>query len=221
MVRILPSNHDGGPAKTVKQPKRESADTQLRFPSSIEMPEFTETLKGALQSTRSACEQVNLEIRRFRDEYEGRVRDQQDQIKFLQAKSDWLCRNNEALQADVQVQRTNHDLVIGDMVRICDENQRILEERDKERFEKDLNNLIIDQYRDETIEKRRIIEAKDVEIGYLAEKLTNMEAEAYRLRAQCSHHDRGIGEVQSVGTRKRPNRKRQGKARRGRPAWQR
>ncbi|RYO78159.1 hypothetical protein DL766_010002 [Monosporascus sp. MC13-8B] len=105
----------------------------------------------------------------------------QAHIANLQAMSNQQHQENEILQAKLQEQQTNYNLVIGDMFRICEEKQRILEERDEERFEKEFNSMILAQYRDEATEKQNIIEAKNAEIGALVEESTRLKAELYSI----------------------------------------
>ncbi|RYO76934.1 hypothetical protein DL762_009596 [Monosporascus cannonballus] len=156
----------------------------------------------------------------------------QAHIANLQAMSNQQHQENEILQAKLQEQQTNYNLVIGDMFRICEEKQRILEERDEERFEKEFNSMILAQYRDETTEKQNIIEAKDAEIGALVEESTRLKAELYSMQNQRSHYDNCIRKAPSgvkmdgglvmqgnldVPTLKKPKKRRRRNGRKG--AW--
>ncbi|KAK8125004.1 uncharacterized protein PG998_000763 [Apiospora kogelbergensis] len=168
----------------------------------METLELVDVLRYALHSTRLACAEVNQELQRFRDEHAGQAVNQQAQVTSLQASVERLCQGNEALQADLDIQRSNYNLVVGDMVRLCEERQHILgekqqaleekqhalEERDAALLERDLNSLMLDQYRDETTEKQRMLGAKEVEIENMAAKLTSVEAELCALRNQCCRH---------------------------------
>lgn len=200
----------------------------------MEMPELVDVLRYALHSTRLACAEVNQELQRFRDDHAGRVVNQQAQITFLQASVDRLCRGNEALQADLDTQRANYTLVVGDMVRLCEERQHTLgekqhaleekqhalEERDAALLERDLNSLMLDQYRDETTEKQTMLNAKEAEIECLAAKFASVEAELCALRNQCCQH--AMREVEArpstgaaMSAKHRKRRRRNRRARRG------
>ncbi|KAK7924661.1 hypothetical protein PG985_006715 [Apiospora marii] len=192
----------------------------------MEAPELVEVLRYALHSTKMACADVNQELQRFGHEYTGRVLDQQAQITYLQTSVNRLAQDREALQAELDTQRTDYNLVVGDMVRLgeerqqtLEEKQHALEERDAALLEKDLNSLMLDQYRDETTEKQRVVDAKTVEIEGLAARLANAEAEVCSLRTlwhQCQMSGGesliGTGERASSTKRKRRTRRR---ARRG------
>lgn len=49
------------------------------------------------------------------------------------------------------------------MARIADDKARIFEELETQRFQKELNQLILDQYRDEIQEQKQIIKDKKQE----------------------------------------------------------
>ncbi|KAK6843395.1 hypothetical protein PG987_004255 [Apiospora arundinis] len=200
----------------------------------MEMLERVDVLRYALHSTRLACAEVNQELQRFRDEHAGRAVNQQAQITFLQASVERLCQGNEALQADLDTQRSNYNLVVGDMVRLCEERQHTLgekqhaleekqhalEERDAALLERDLNSLMLDQYRDETTEKQRMLDAKEAEIECLAAKLASVEAEPRALRNQgCQHAMRKVEARPStdaaMSAKHRKRRRRHRRARRG------
>lgn len=173
--------------------------------------------------------EFNIQCRRA---YEAHVQGEQAQIKALQVNSEMLSQENEALQLDLQVQRASYTLVISDMGRICNDKHRVLEERDTARFEMDLSELILDQYRDETRRKEQSISAKQVEIEHLTKKLIIVETEVSTVRNQCGHHDGCAGKVptkmvakvhgeqrlSAPVTRERPKkRKCNGMARKGQP----
>lgn len=62
---------------------------------------------------------------------------------------------------------------------------------------RDLNSLMLDQYRDETIEKQRLVDAKNAEIKCLAAKLASVAAERCALRNQRCQHALCEGEARA------------------------
>lgn len=127
-----------------------------------------------------ACEELCQRIGNF-----GNLQDELRQLR----------QQNNAFEMELQEQRTNYSLVISDMVRICDEKQQLCEERDNERFQKEVNSLIIDQYRDEIAEQRQAINAKNNQSQVLAGQAARLEAEVVSLRNRCYHYEQGGKEM--------------------------
>ncbi|KAI1416926.1 hypothetical protein F5Y13DRAFT_185763 [Hypoxylon sp. FL1857] len=200
------------------------------FPFRTGIAEIALEPNHELPSSRLAGNELNSKALPFRDEDGNRVRGQQDQIEFLLATLDQLRRENESLRTDLRVQRINNNVVTDCMARANYEKQCVSNERDKERFEKDLNSLILEQYRDEIIEKQRIICIKDEEIGHLAGKLRELLIEVHtrgnqRRRAiepEQSNAKFGRDSMKQMrpqeAARKRPKKRNYGgKAKRNRP----
>ncbi|KAI0525814.1 hypothetical protein F5B22DRAFT_255084 [Xylaria bambusicola] len=61
------------------------------------------------------------------------AREQKDSYTFLQQEVRRLRRQNTSLENELREQRTNYNLLAGDMLRICDELRQLLDERDRER----------------------------------------------------------------------------------------
>lgn len=146
----------------------------------------------------------------------SRLVEQQSHHICIQEELLRLRQRNESLEAELHDQQTNYNLVIGDMVRICDEKQRILEQRDSESFQKEMNNLILDQYQDEVTEQKKAIDAKDAGIRELEAKSTRLEAEIssllrnQRRYEQCRAESQHQHEAVNLGT---PPKRRSGRGR--------
>ncbi|KAK7937607.1 uncharacterized protein PG986_014475 [Apiospora aurea] len=156
--------------------------------------------------------EVTRELRRFRG-------DHLDPITVLQARVDSLRQSNEALQKNLNIERVNYSILVGNLVRMCDERQQALEEKkhalDERKaalLEKNLNDLMLDHYRDDTIVKQRMLDEKNAELVSLATKLRKAEAETRKLQKQWGQREICNGETQtSTGTgpstkRRRPRR---------------
>ena len=140
-------------------------------------------------------------------------------ITGLQASVGRLRQSNEAVQAELDTERKNYNKLARDTVRMCDEKQQALEEKRLAHdggkaalLERDLNNLMLDHYRDDTKEKQRMLDAKYVEIARLSSELTNAEAEIQELQDLWQHREICDGETRaSTGagvSTKRPRRRR-------------
>lgn len=98
---------------------------------------------------------------------DGRLK---NKVGFLQRKTESLTqqledalRNSDATISELQRKQTYCNELVGDMARIADDKARIFEELETQRFQKELNQLILDQYRDEIQEQKQIIKDKKQE----------------------------------------------------------
>ncbi|KAI1416944.1 hypothetical protein F5Y13DRAFT_153423 [Hypoxylon sp. FL1857] len=169
--------------------KNESPDNQLRPLSSMTLPEATNGLKLQLWNTSLACEKLCQKVRDLSDEHEALKQEQHDHITNLQEELKWLRQTNNSLQADISQQRANYSLLVGDIGRVCDEKQRIIEQCSSEQFQKELNGFILHQFRDESAEQKKVIDEKNVELRRLGGVVARLEAE---LRNQCCYYERCI-----------------------------
>lgn len=120
-----------------------------------------------------------------------------DPITVLQARVDSLRQNNEALE-------TNYNMLVKNFVRVSDERQQALEkmkhaldERKAALLEKDLNNLMLDHYRDDTTAKQRMLDEKNAKLASLSTKLSKAEAETRQLQKQWGQRKICNGETQT------------------------
>ncbi|KAK7972369.1 hypothetical protein PG988_006503 [Apiospora saccharicola] len=158
--------------------------------------------------------EVKQELRRFRG-------DHLDKITVLQARVVSLRQKNEALE-------TNYNMLVQNFVHVSDERQQALEEKkhalDERKaalLEKDLNNLMLDHYRDDTTAKQRMLDEKNAELASLSTKLRKAEAKISRLRKQWGQREMCEGETQtSTATGTPTQRRRQRRHNRGRKASQ-
>ncbi|KAL9948562.1 hypothetical protein ACHAO5_001662 [Verticillium nonalfalfae] len=111
---------------------------------------------------------------------------QQHQQDALTEEVAHLRQENIQARAELHEQRTNHNLLVGDMARLCDDKQRLQEERDTAAFQKAVSDLILDQYRDETTEQRQVIVARDADLRDLANTCASLDSEVSSLRGLCS-----------------------------------
>ncbi|KAI0165309.1 hypothetical protein GGR52DRAFT_558287 [Hypoxylon sp. FL1284] len=176
--------------------KSESSDEQRSPFLSLTLPEATTGLKLQLWNTSLACEKLCRKIVDLGDEHETLKQEQHDRIAHLQEDVARQRQTINSLQAKINQQRANYSLLVGDMERVCDEKQRVVEQCDIEQFQKELNGLILDQYRDEAAEQNKKAEEKDMELRHLAGVIARPEAE---VQNQCCYYERRI----AVGERER------------------
>ncbi|KAI0398854.1 hypothetical protein F4802DRAFT_613300 [Xylaria palmicola] len=83
------------------------------------------------------------------------AREQRDGYAHLRREVYRLWRRNYSLENELREQYTNYSLLAGDMLRICDEMRRLLDERNREQARKDLNTLSGSQCRTATTEQTK------------------------------------------------------------------
>ncbi|KAI1655478.1 hypothetical protein F4813DRAFT_367142 [Daldinia decipiens] len=171
--------------------KSEPSDEQPRSFLSRALPEATTGLKLQLWNTSLACEKLCQKIRDLGDEHETLKQEQHDRIANLQEELNWLRRANDSLHVEINRQRADYSLLVGDIGRVCDERQIAIQQRDAEQFQKEMNNLMLDQYRDESAEKKKRIEEQDVEIKNLTDLVARLETDA---RNQWCYYERCLTE---------------------------
>lgn len=134
--------------------------------------------------------EVKQELQRFRGEH-------LDPTTVLQARVDSLRQKNEALEK-------NYNMLVKNFVHVSDERQQALEEKNhalEERkvalLEKDLNNLMLDHYRDDTTGKQRMLDEKNDEMASLWARLRRAQTKNRRLQKQRQQREMFNGEMQA------------------------
>lgn len=179
--------------------KRESPGLQSHFLFSEMMPESVRELDTCLWNTSLACQILRENIHKWGADNGYLSEEQRDRITALEEEAARLRQDNDVAQAELQERWTNNDQLIGDMMHLCDEKQALVEERDNALFQKSVSDLILEQYRDETVEQREVIGARDVEVRDLANTCASLDTEASFLRRRCCHLEQFIaGEQQTM-----------------------
>jgi chromosome segregation ATPase len=99
---------------------------------------------------------------------------------------------NTLVQSDLQAQKSDYATLIGDITRICNEKGELHEELEKERFQKDFEQLLLDQYRGEILEQRDTIGKKERRIQELLESTARVQGETDAMRARCMHYEQSF-----------------------------
>lgn len=115
------------------------------------------------------------------------MRSQSDHVLYLQHNLTQILQQNQWAQSSLKIKNTQYELLIGDIVRVCQEKQEIFDKCEKEKLEKELCQMILDQYRDEIIEQKKIITEKDESICHLLRAVAKAESKMASLTAQRLH----------------------------------
>jgi septal ring factor EnvC (AmiA/AmiB activator) len=69
-----------------------------------------------------------------------------NEIATLKIELGQIRQQNSSAETKLHAYKTRYEMLVHDLIHTCNENQQIATERDRERFQKDLNQLILDQY---------------------------------------------------------------------------
>lgn len=184
-------------------------------------PGFVRDLAACMERTTLACQALHDDLRRQEDcegrkssEWQSRRAALEDEVVHLREENANMKAANKALEgeisqlhqkhdlvaAELHECRSNHNLLVGDMGRLCHEKQKILNDRDTAVFQKSLNELILDQYRDETREQRQTIASRDAELQDLARTCASLDFEVSSLRGWCRGLERCVTDREQAQT---------------------
>lgn len=173
--------------------KRELSDIQCIPPNIVEGNGTSSIEKLHLEAW-GACLQWQSNARRLCAENDRVMQAQNEQISSLLESLDEAQRQIDHMQdslsqeqADRSRLRAEYDDLSGDVARLCDEKQELYNLCEKEKLEKEVNQLIIDQYRDEIAEHLRTASQKDTIIRETTTLITGLKAEMDDLKTVCSY----------------------------------
>lgn len=96
---------------------------------------------------------------------------------------------NKSMREDLAVQKNENDFLVSDMIRICDEQQRLWEDRETERLQKEIEQLMLEECRDQIKKLEEEAVEKDNRIQSMAEgeeTLTSLRQELEKRNAQLA-----------------------------------
>ncbi|KAM5349331.1 hypothetical protein ACJ41O_005836 [Fusarium nematophilum] len=107
--------------------------------------------------------------------------------KFLKQQLEQATQANITIRSELQNQQEIYNRLVEKLGRISSEKSQMHEDFESQKFQKELNELILDQYRDEVLESKSIIGEKDRHIETCTESITAAYGEIAALKAQISY----------------------------------
>ena len=121
--------------------------------------------------------------------------EQLDQLwQLISGHGGHVCTGHRLDETEEQLatMRTENEMLIGDMARMCEERQKLSDDLDNFQTRKEVDELILDQHYDEIKEHRQAAATKDVVVQGLRAKLEEREAEIATLQNQSLYFESTI-----------------------------